>query len=270
MIVSMHKYPLLTIFDSVGGFFTFVTVFGCLLVFVQLGLIPVNGAGQIILTPEAMRRARRLMTAAEVARLKPGGDLHGKLAGNTDEETQKTFETPSSSMEEGREETGAAPSDTTANPGSDPNDNVVNAGVITHSHLDDDEEHSCAVCLDELVTDAPGGDSENSTLCLPCSHEFHLACIVPWLTERQGTCPLCKFDVLQYIMDLDDKYSTGRVNRGWYKQISSRLAPFGWSPVSLEGSDSDSQQPEGSTSGSEHGSVGNNSDDIPSTATAPI
>ena len=88
---------------AMGGFFTFITVFGCLLVGAQLGLIPVNGAGQIILTPEAIRRSRKLMTTDEVARLQPGGDLYGKLA-SSDEDTQQTLESPSSSMEEGREE----------------------------------------------------------------------------------------------------------------------------------------------------------------------
>ena len=234
-----------------GGLFTFLTVFGCLLLLVQLGLVPVNGSGQIILTPEAMRRARRLMTADEVARLKPGGDLHGKLATRADEETQQTRGTPSSgSLEEGGNNNDTGSSTPAAN-------EIVNAEIISHSlpqhsnahsNADDEEDNTCAVCLDELVTHAPGEESENVSLCLPCSHNFHSDCIIPWLTERQGTCPLCKFDVLQYIMDIDDRQSTGSVKRCWYKQLSRRLVPFGWSPVSLEGSDAESQG-EASTSG---------------------
>jgi hypothetical protein len=29
-----------------------------------------------------------------------------------------------------------------------------------------------------------------------CKHAFHKSCIHPWLTERQGCCPLCKTNVL--------------------------------------------------------------------------
>jgi len=28
-----------------------------------------------------------------------------------------------------------------------------------------------------------------------CRHAFHTECILPWLTERQGCCPLCKIPV---------------------------------------------------------------------------
>jgi Anaphase-promoting complex subunit 11 RING-H2 finger len=30
-----------------------------------------------------------------------------------------------------------------------------------------------------------------------CRHSFHRECIHPWLTERQGCCPLCKTSVLE-------------------------------------------------------------------------
>jgi len=39
---------------------------------------------------------------------------------------------------------------------------------------------------------------------LPCSHRFHEPCLIPWLTERHASCPLCKFDVLQHILDNED------------------------------------------------------------------
>lgn len=54
----------------------------------------------------------------------------------------------------------------------------------------------CAICLDDIDENVPG-----SVLQLPCSHKFHTDCIIPWLTERQSKCPLCKYDVLNYVRE---------------------------------------------------------------------
>lgn len=56
-------------------------------------------------------------------------------------------------------------------------------------------ENACAVCIEEFESHAP----DDEVLILPCRHKFHADCIIPWLTERQAHCPLCKFDVMQYI-----------------------------------------------------------------------
>ena len=48
---------------------------------------------------------------------------------------------------------------------------------------------SCSICLDEY-------ESGERLRVLPCRHMFHTDCIMPWLTERQGLCPLCKMEVL--------------------------------------------------------------------------
>ena len=48
---------------------------------------------------------------------------------------------------------------------------------------------SCAVCIEEYSE----GDKLRQ---LPCGHVFHTECIVPWLTERHISCPLCKSDVI--------------------------------------------------------------------------
>jgi len=225
---------------AMGGFFTFVTVFGCLLVFVQLGLIPVNGAGQIVLTPEAIRRSRKLMTMDEVKRLQFGGDLYGKMA-DSEDNTQQSLTSPANSMEEGRG-VHSTNANRTANQHGGANDDVVNADTIDHEHAGDEEENTCAVCLDELHVASPvGGLEESTTLCLPCRHKFHVDCIIPWLTERQGTCPLCKFEVLQFVLSHDDREKpVNHSKESFFKRNVSRLMRFGWSPVNAEGSDSDS------------------------------
>lgn len=46
----------------------------------------------------------------------------------------------------------------------------------------------CSICLEEF--------SNGETIKqLACSHIFHTQCILPWVTERQPLCPLCKTEV---------------------------------------------------------------------------
>jgi len=48
----------------------------------------------------------------------------------------------------------------------------------------------CSICIDDFE---PG---EMIRVLPRCRHGFHTDCILPWLTERQGCCPLCKTPVL--------------------------------------------------------------------------
>lgn len=52
---------------------------------------------------------------------------------------------------------------------------------------DADPRRSCAVCREGF---APG----NILRSLPCGHEFHDSCIVPWL-ENCNTCPICRWEL---------------------------------------------------------------------------
>jgi Ring finger domain len=216
---------------AMSGFFCFVVVFGCILVFVQLGVIPVNGAGQIILTQEALRRSRRLLTMEEVARLQVGGDLHNHVAASARGETPQCEDDCAESLEEKGQQKATI-------------DNPEGAAEIPTIETECEEDHSCAVCLDELLPTTEGGTC--STLCLPCKHNFHVDCIVPWLTERHATCPLCKFDVMQFIMDLDEQ---SKPTRGWsslsrYKERARNMLRVGWSPVQSNDSQSGSSATE--------------------------
>lgn len=81
----------------------------------------------------------------------------------------------------------------------------------------DADHHSCAICIEEY--------HEGETLrVLPCSHKFHTECIVPWLTERQASCPLCKYDVSREDIEDDDEES-GRQGWWWSWRRAERRIP---------------------------------------------
>lgn len=73
---------------------------------------------------------------------------------------------------------------------------------------ENEDQHGCAICIDEY--------QDGDTLqVLPCAHKFHTDCIVPWLTERQAKCPLCKHDITREDLLEEDEEST-RGTGGWF------------------------------------------------------
>lgn len=49
---------------------------------------------------------------------------------------------------------------------------------------------TCSICIEEFES------GERLRMLPRCKHVFHTECILPWLTERQGCCPLCKSNVI--------------------------------------------------------------------------
>lgn len=177
--VRDNKHPQLNIaayfLAAMSGFLAFLIFFGCLLICAQLGWITAapDEHGRIVLF--AGGPGIRVADALRVVR--PTLLSQEQVMKLDAEEYQN--EQPS---------TNAA----TATGGSEGEE----------SENGDEEACCCAICLDEF-------EPKEKIRVLPCNHRFHLQCCDPWLTERHASCPLCKFDVLQHIIDVEKKESVG-------------------------------------------------------------
>ena len=61
-----------------------------------------------------------------------------------------------------------------------------------------DSSGCCAICLEEF-------ENKEKVRVLPCGHKFREDCLIPWLTQRHASCPLCKMDVLKYVQEIEKK-----------------------------------------------------------------
>ncbi|KAL7560952.1 hypothetical protein ACA910_022439 [Epithemia clementina (nom. ined.)] len=77
------------------------------------------------------------------------------------------------------------------------------SSATTSSSMMTPHSRACAICLEDLDSSLrqEGSSLDRNHFQLPCHHVYHADCILPWLTERSGTCPLCKFDVYQHVQE---------------------------------------------------------------------
>ena len=66
------------------------------------------------------------------------------------------------------------------------------ASIDIHSHIADNNDHSCPICLTDFKPDDSVSSSAKHT---SCRHLFHHKCLKEWL-QRDGTCPCCRSDIL--------------------------------------------------------------------------
>lgn len=145
---------------AMSGFFAFLIVFGCVLICVQAGWV------------SASHDARGRMIILISGRGRAGG--RGGAVTTAMRILANGLLTEAQVM--------ALPQEEFVK---EPNDNLADESESSAS--------CCAICLEEF-------QDKEQVRVLPCNHTFHGDCVVPWLTERHCTCPLCKFDVLEHIL----------------------------------------------------------------------
>ena len=169
---------------AMSGFLAFLVFFGCILIFAQCGWIIAHPdeRGRIVLfgggaRPNFGGGAGRVETAKHLLTMEQVMSL---------EEIE--YEADGGGVAKG--------GDDSTNDKNQEND---------HDDLGVDEEGSsccCAICIDEF-------EDKEKARRLPCRHMFHEDCLIPWLTERHASCPMCKYDVLQHILDSEKDAGNG-------------------------------------------------------------
>ena len=97
-------------------------------------------------------------------------------------------------------------------------------------NLQEPSDFHCAICIDDFdETDM------EQVLKLPCGHHFHIDCIVPWLTERQSKCPLCKFDVMAFVQEAAEEQAGGGASGGLSSSPDASLPRTLWTWILSQG-----------------------------------
>jgi len=109
----------------------------------------------------------------------PGDRQHSVIAGN---EASSSHTRPSTDR---RTDTQAVTSNTNQ---PESRETSTPAAAAAPSNLGGSGQVGCSICTEDFTV---GEDVR----VLPCDHNFHPACIDPWLVNVSGTCPLCRLDL---------------------------------------------------------------------------
>ncbi|KAH7180866.1 hypothetical protein DER46DRAFT_583875 [Fusarium sp. MPI-SDFR-AT-0072] len=146
---------------------------------------------------------------------KPDPELELENTEGNDAATQRT----ASRLSEARRSDGApAPGgETNAVPA------ATRASSSPESAEDETSDHlGCSICTEDFTV---GEDVR----VLPCKHQYHPACVDPWLINVSGTCPLCRYDL---------RPGKGHASAEADVGDSSTLPP----PLAMEGAENDAPQ----------------------------
>lgn len=69
---------------------------------------------------------------------------------------------------------------------------------------------TCPICLDEY-------ESTDILRILPCSHIYHPQCIDEWLLIKSASCPMCKYNVSEYIKGIESAINGSRKQKNLKK-----------------------------------------------------
>lgn len=90
-----------------------------------------------------------------------------------------------------------------------------NASIYTAMTSND----TCPICLDEY-------ESADMLRILPCSHIYHPQCIDEWLLVKSASCPMCKYNVSEYIKGIESAMNASRKQKNLKKGSANSNTNF--------------------------------------------
>mmetsp|Transcript_17690 Transcript_17690/g.26350 ORF Transcript_17690/g.26350 Transcript_17690/m.26350 type:complete len:459 (-) Transcript_17690:40-1416(-) len=191
--------PYIDPYGWIGGIFMMITCCSGILLCCQAGYIRRDGSVIIVGRPTTVQHSN-LMTREQVMDL-PTVTFLGNHHRSTAAMTMATTDTAKAIGAEKDEPLEQASDNSTVEEAPTPASNSCSlvkmmngesgcGGCGGEQHAAGAEYNTvCSICLEDF-------EYGEQLRVLPCRHQFHTECILPWLTERQGLCPLCKVRVL--------------------------------------------------------------------------